>query len=286
MVFSCKNDPPAHPPIYFNGNVVTKVDEHKHLGIIFDSKLNFKSHVNEKITKAKKIIGMIKHLSQYLPIKTLNVMYKSLVRPHLDYCDIILHIPTAEDVDNPPPPFEDGLFNALMKKIESVQYQAALAITGTWKGTSRVKIYKELRFESLSKRRALHRVIQIFKILNNLTPSYLRDKMPPPRMRALRNGNPNVLRERITRTERHEYSFFPNAICLWNKTVRELQGEISISKIKSHFLRRDRPKPKSFFGIHDPVGLHYLFQLRTELSPLRSHKHRHNFLDTPTDTWR
>ena len=209
LVFSCKNDPPAHPPIYFNGNVVTKVDEHKHLGIIFDSKLNFKSHVNEKITKAKKIIGMIKHLSQYLPIKTLNVMYKSLVRPHLDYCDIILHIPTAEDVDNPPPPFEDGLLNALMKKIESVQYQAALAITGTWKGTSRVKIYKELGFESLSKRRALHRVIQIFKILNNLTPSYLRDKMPPPRLRALRNDNPNVLRERITRTERHEYSFFP-----------------------------------------------------------------------------
>ena len=31
-----------------------------------------------------------------------------------------------------------------MAKIESVQYQVALAITGTWQGTSRIKLYKEL----------------------------------------------------------------------------------------------------------------------------------------------
>ena len=40
---------------------------------------------------------------------------------------------------------------------------------------------------------------------------------------------------------------------------------------------------KSIFGIHDPVGLRYLFQLRVSLSPLRSHKYRHNFTDTPSD---
>ena len=40
---------------------------------------------------------------------------------------------------------------------------------------------------------------------------------------------------------------------------------------------------KSIFGIHDPVGLRYLFQLRVGLSPLRSHKWRHNFSDTPSE---
>ena len=286
LLFSCKNDSPIHPPILFNGIPVSKVDEHKHLGVILDSKLSFQSHVNEKITKTKKTIGIIKHLSQFLPIKTLIVMYKSLVRPHLDYCDVIIHSPPPVDMHNPPPPFEDAPLNTLMKKIESVQYQAALAITGTWKGTSRVKIYKELGFESLSKRRSLHRIIQIFKILNNLTPAYLRDKLPARRIRLLRNDNPNVLRERTTRTERHEHSFFPDAISLWNKTVREFQDVTTISKIKSKILKRDRPEPRSFFGIHDPIGLHYLFQLRTGLSPLRSHKHHHNFLDTPSDSCR
>ena len=35
--------------------------------------------------------------------------------------------------------------------------------------------------------------------------------------------------------------------------------------------------------MHDPTGLHYLFQMRTELSPLKSHKYRHKFRDIPTD---
>ena len=40
---------------------------------------------------------------------------------------------------------------------------------------------------------------------------------------------------------------------------------------------------KSIFGIHDPLGLRYLFQLRVSLSPLRSHKRQHNFMDTPSE---
>ena len=41
---------------------------------------------------------------------------------------------------------------------------------------------------------------------------------------------------------------------------------------------------KSTFGIHDALGLRYLFQLRVNLNPLRSHKRRHNFSDTPFET--
>ena len=44
-----------------------------------------------------------------------------------------------------------------------------------------------------------------------------------------------------------------------------------------------RPFPKSIFNIHDPKGLKYIFQLRMKLSPLKSHKKRYNFADTPTD---
>ena len=35
--------------------------------------------------------------------------------------------------------------------------------------------------------------------------------------------------------------------------------------------------------MHDPKGLKYLFQLRVGLSPLKSHKRKHNFADTPDD---
>ena len=181
LIFSHKIKPHVHPPLFFNGNVVTKVESHKHLGLTLDTKLSFKSHVNEKIIKTKKIIGMIKHLSKYLPIKTLILMYKSLIRPHFDYCDVIFHIPPPNNgaFDNVNVINNIGALHFLMTKIESVQYQAALAITGTWKGTSRVKLYKELGLESLSDRRSSNRVLQLFKIKNNLTPEYLRRKLPP-----------------------------------------------------------------------------------------------------------
>ena len=58
-------------------------------------------------------------------------MYKALVRSHLDYCDIIYHIPPKI---NPPPQL--ATFDSLMEKLERVQYQAALAVTGAWHGSN------------------------------------------------------------------------------------------------------------------------------------------------------
>ena len=65
-----------------------------------------------------------------------------------------------------------------MKKVEKIQYQAALAITGAWQGSSRSKIYDELGWETQSDRRNCRRVLQIHKIINNNTISYLKDKLP------------------------------------------------------------------------------------------------------------
>ena len=95
-------------------------------------------------------------------------MYKALARSHLDYCHIIYHIPP---VLNQPP---IGLsLNALMEKVERIQYQAALAITGTWQGSSRTKLYEELGWETLSDRRTSRRILQIHKIIDRKTPVYL-----------------------------------------------------------------------------------------------------------------
>ena len=53
--------------------------------------------------------------------------------------------------------------------------------------------------------------------------------------------------------------------------------------MKANILSRIRPIQKNIFGIHDPLGLRYLFQLRVGLSPLRHHKKLHNFADTPSE---
>ena len=131
VLFSCEKVSPVHPQLIFNGTVVKKVNGHKHLGLILDSGLSFKKHLDEKIIKAENNIGIIKHLSKILSPKTLDQMYKALVRSHLDYCDIIYHIPP---LFNPPPQLPP--FNSIMGKIERVQYQAVLAVPGAWQGSN------------------------------------------------------------------------------------------------------------------------------------------------------
>ena len=48
VLFSCKKSCPNHPQIMFNGTVVAKMNEQKHLGLILDSSLSFKKYLNEK----------------------------------------------------------------------------------------------------------------------------------------------------------------------------------------------------------------------------------------------
>ena len=214
VLFSCKKSSPNHPQLIFNGIAVAKVNYQKHLGLIIDSRLSFEKHLNEKIIKVKKNIGILKHLSKFLPLKTLDQMYKALIRPHLDYCDIIYHIPPHQNQA----PLGVTL-NSAMEKVERIQYQSALAISGAWHGSSRTKLYEE-GWESLSDRRTGRRILQIHKIFNNKTPSYLNEKLPT-NCRALFSGNTrNTFHEIICKSNRYMNSFFPDAISSWNIFIK------------------------------------------------------------------
>ena len=157
VIFSQKRNKPKHPPINFNGIPVKRECETQHLGVILDDKLNFRNHIANKIKVATKGLGLLKYLSKFMNREKLNLMYKIYVRPHLDYGDVIYHDQLTE----------------MMKKLESVQYNAALIVSGCWKGTSMDKIYSELGWESLDERRNFRRLSLYYKIKNNLTPKYM-----------------------------------------------------------------------------------------------------------------
>ena len=53
-----------HPPLFFNDAPVVIKDEQKHLGMVLDSALKFRSHVREKIISAQKGTGVIRYLSK------------------------------------------------------------------------------------------------------------------------------------------------------------------------------------------------------------------------------
>ena len=170
-----------------------------------------------------------------------------------------------------------------MDLIERVQYQAALTITGSWKGTSINKIYEELGWESLSDRRWFHRLVQFFKIPNGFTPAYLKTPVPSPRNHLYGIRNENDLHSIKCRTNSYLHSFYPHTVKIWNDIGPALRQAPSLIIIKSNTLKLIRPEKKKVFNIHDPKGMKRLFQLRVGLSPLKHHKKRHNFEDTLSD---
>ena len=84
--------------------------------------------------KVNKTIGLLCKLQNTLPRISLITIFKSFIRPLFDYGDII---------------YDRAYNTSFHQNIESIQYNAALAITGAVRGTSKEKHYQELGFEYL-----------------------------------------------------------------------------------------------------------------------------------------
>ena len=69
----------------------------------------------------------MRKLQSVLPRITLVTIYKTFVRPNLDYGDIS---------------YDQALNNSLHDRLESIQYNACLALTGAIRGTAAEKLYQ------------------------------------------------------------------------------------------------------------------------------------------------
>ena len=99
--------------------------------MFLDTKLDFQEQLKSIFSKVNKTIGIqLRKLHHLLLRSPLLTIYKSfIIRPHLDYGDIMY----------------DQAYNASFhQKLYSIQYNAALTITGAVRGTSKEKLYNEL----------------------------------------------------------------------------------------------------------------------------------------------
>ena len=94
----------------FNNSIVNVTSVHKHLGMIFDSKLSFDEHLKSVFKKISKTVGLLREFQGTLPRTSLIAIYKLFARPHLDYGDITY----------------DQTFNeSFHQRIESIQYNGS-----------------------------------------------------------------------------------------------------------------------------------------------------------------
>ena len=265
VLFSVKKLRPVHPPLRLGNEEITSKTEHNHLGMILDSKLSFKSHVSEAISKARRGIGLIRHLSQYVSRDVLDQMYKLYVRPHLDYGDIVYH------------KYDPDLSSVITKRLEQTQYAASLAVTGAWRGTSKQKLYDELGWESLYQRRWYRRLCHFFKLKLTQYPAYLFSLIPPERQISYDLRNPQAYAQNRARTDRFSSSYFHNTLHEWNKLPTEIRASKTIAEFKRKLIALMRPVRNTIYGVSDLKGIGNITKLRVQFSDLNAHKFHHSF---------
>ena len=139
------------------------------------------------------------------------------------------------------------------------------------KGISQMKLYNELRLESLKFR-------HWFRKLS--LPEYLFNMIP----QSNHQYNTRTTKDITTfycRTDIFKYFYFPATIMAWNKCDVKLRKSESLPYFRNALLKVGQPTAKPIYNIHNPIGLKLLTRLRPGLmlSHLNEHKLKHDFQD-------
>ena len=230
----------------------------KHL----DEKLSLYDHINAKISKENRRIGIIKRVSNTLPRNSiLNICKSVKSRPHLDNCDIIYDQPNNE---------------SFCTKIERIQFNAALAITGAVKGASQTKLYKKLGFKSLKFRRWFRRLCTFFKVKTSSKLECLLILIPKGH-HSYNTQSLDQIGTYYRRTGTLKNSFFPYTVVEWNKFDLEIRKSKSDAIFRNVLLKIGRPTQCSVYRIHNPTRLKLFPRLSLGLSHLSEHRFNHDF---------
>ena len=195
-----------------------------------------------------------------LPRQALVTICKAFVRPHVDYDDVL---------------YDQAFNNSFHVKIEYIQYNACLAITGAIRGTPREKIYQELDLQYLQLRCWYRKLCLFYNVFKNEHPKYLFNLIP---VRSTPFATRTVSNIPLMKTKHNFFKnfFFPSAIIEWNNLDPNLRYSKSIS-VKKKILSKEKihnfilASLNSFFDRHNPKGIKLITRLGLGLSHLKPH---------------
>jgi hypothetical protein len=193
--------------------------DHKHLGITFSEEAKWNKHVENLIKSVSKHICVLRKLKYKLNRQNLEKLYLTYIWPIFECA--------CEVCDN------CGVSNFC--KLERLQLEAAIIITGLPIFTNTEYLYRETGWERLEERRTRRKLQLFYNIQHGSTPPYLIDHIPPTiqstTIYPLRNGNDIIVpfyRLSLTRD-----SFVPATVREWNSLNLSVRNLDTLSKFKS-----------------------------------------------------
>jgi hypothetical protein len=220
-----------------NDAIIREVEQHKHLGVIFQDDGFWNSHIDYIIDKATPRLNLMRKLKFKLSRGLLHIIYINFVRPILEYADIVW----------------DNIPIYLRERLETINIEAARIVTGATKLCSKEKLYVETGWETMSCRRIKHTVIKFHELFHGCAPEYLCN-LVPPQLHDLHNYN--TRRASNTQTVYSRTSFY-----------RNLPIEVGRNSSKytlKRFLYRNAVKIPSYFNTGSRRG--HVLHTRLRLS--------------------
>ena len=160
MVVNYRNITPPNNFKMYNQEL-QNIPHSKHLGVTLQQHLKWDKHFEEISIKANKRLNILNLLSFKLR-NSLEILHFTFVRSVLEYSNELFSNATKENLE---------LF-------DKIQKTAGKIVSGAIRGTSSIKIYTELSWESLQSRRENKMIILSSDILHDRTPSYLKPIIP------------------------------------------------------------------------------------------------------------
>ena len=270
MLISLKRNSPDHPPLVFQGHQLENVPSHKHLGLVLKSDLKWNVHINHIVTKASKLLNIMKSLQYTLDRETLETIYKSFIRPIMEYGSVVW----------------DGCAQADAKLLEDIQLTAARTVTGAMKTTPAAKLYEETGWETLEKRRERSKLTLMYKIINRLTPQFLFDilpDLPDDNPRYNLRQRPDAVSSFNCRTCLFENSFFPSTTKLWNLLPSEIRNSPTLAQFKRKISNPCIPSVKypELLNVGNRFTSILHSRLRMGRSQLNEHLHKIGVIESP-----
>ena len=264
MTLSLKKPRPAPIPITWNNVAIEENTEFSILGVTIVNDMTWGSHILKLISKASKRLYVLRKYRDILPRKALETIYISMIRPILEYGDVLYNSM----------PLSTG------RLLENIQRQAAIICSGAYRHTSYEKLLLELGWEALSTRRQNHKLIIFYKIFHHIYPNYLYNclHLRPTNPYNLRQQNPII--PRYSRLTISSNSFFPSTTRKWNILPQSTQHAISTTVFKS--LIRGKFTKNPYNTLCTGKYGRWLARLRMNLSALNSHRYNYNFISSPT----
>ena len=136
MTITNKTKQNNHPSLFLQNQVIEKVKEHKHLGLTIQSNLKWNSHIENIAKSANSKLNIMRKYKYDLNRKSLEIIYKSFIRPVIEYGDILWC----------------NTFECDIEKLDVIQNSAMRCVTGALARTNTQKLYEKLQWQPLSDR--------------------------------------------------------------------------------------------------------------------------------------